>query len=510
MTVLSSRRRPGGEDRPDRAVIDIGSNTVRLVVYTGSLRAPQVWLNERVNAKLGRDLSASGLLPDKAMTVALGALARFAMILQDLGIGDVQTVATAAVREAGNGLEFLDQVRALGLKPRLMSGEEEARGAAFGVIGAFPGAQGTVADLGGGSLELVMIEKGDCHDGVSLPLGTLRLPVLRDKGPAAFRKAIRKDMAKAGWAAAHPGPLYMVGGTWRALAVFAMRRGRHPLTDPHAVTLDTAEADRFARIVERMDPAALAQVPGVSSSRASGLPNSAAMLRVMLQELQPDGLVFSSWGLREGLLFQRLDPEARQQDPLLAGVARFAGPRGGPPRLAAMMAAWTANALSGDGNGGELLRLAATMLALAAAHVEPNVRARHAYEWAMDKRWIGLDPAGRARIAATLLAACGKVAPPPELERLTSWDELREAIGWGLAIRLCHRLGAGSEVSLMTSELMREGEELVLRLDPGRAPLASDAVLGELKTLAQWLGLEPRLRVEERFAETQERPVAVV
>jgi exopolyphosphatase/guanosine-5'-triphosphate,3'-diphosphate pyrophosphatase len=480
---------------PDRAVIDIGSNTVRLVVYAGSQRAPATWLNENVSARLGRDLSATGHMPGKAVDQALAALARYATIVADLGIEDVQTVATAAVREADNGREFLARVEALGLSPRLLSGEAEARGSAFGVIGAFPEAQGTVADLGGGSLELVMVELGDCHDGVSLPLGTLRLPALRERGPEKFRKAIEKEIAKAGWAAAHPGPLYMVGGTWRALAAFAMHVSDYPLTDPHAFTLDRDETDRVAREVAKIAPRDLASIPGISTSRANGLPDAAAMLRVMLHELQPTGVVFSAWGLREGLLFQRLGHETRRDDPLLAGVAEFAEPRGGSRPLAELMAAWTAPAAPEEGDGGGRLRLAATQLALAAAHVEPNLRSRHAYEWAMDKRWVGLDPAGRARIAAALLAAIGKIEPPPELERLASRESLRQATGWGLAIRLARRLAAGSGASLHASALERDGDKLVLALDSDRTFLASDKVLNELKNLSQWLALEPGTRI---------------
>ena len=183
-------------------------------------------------------------------------------------------------------------------------------------------------------------------------------------------------------------------------------------------------------------------------------------------------MVFSSWGLREGLLFQRLSPAARRQDPLLAGVTQFAAPRGGSATVAAMMAAWTADVVRGEGKDGERLRLAATILALASAHVEPNWRARHAFEWAMDKRWLGIDPEGRARIAAALLATCGKIAPPPELERLASWEDLSQAVGWGLAIRLCRRLGAGSRQSLMASALTREGDRLVLGIAPSHAQLA--------------------------------------
>ena len=193
MVDFSSRRAEAGVERPDRAVIDIGSNTVRLVVYSGPRRAPEVWLNEKVTAKLERDLVATGRMPDKAMDMALGALERFAALLPDIGVSMVDTVATAAVRDAENGPEFLERVRELGLEPRLLSGAEEAEASAMGVIGAFPGARGTVADLGGGSLELVTIENGQCSHAASLPLGTLRLPALRKEGGPSFRKAVGKE-----------------------------------------------------------------------------------------------------------------------------------------------------------------------------------------------------------------------------------------------------------------------------------------------------------------------------
>jgi exopolyphosphatase/guanosine-5'-triphosphate,3'-diphosphate pyrophosphatase len=488
----AARHYPEGQ-RPDRAVIDIGSNTVRLVVYAGSQRAPEVWLNEKVSARLGRDLATTGVMPRKAMDLALSALARFAAILPDLGVTDVQTVATAAVRDATNGGDFLDRVRLLGLDPVLLSGEEEARASAFGVIGAFPGAQGTVADLGGGSLELVMVENGDCHDGVSLPLGTLRLPALRALGAEGFDSAVRQEMRRAGWAAAHPGPLYMVGGTWRTLAIFYLRRGNGPLSDPHALRLTVEEADALARRVAQVDVAELAQIQGIAGSRAPSLADAAAMLQVMLAELQPDGVVFSSWGLREGLLFQRQSPLQRQQDPLLAAVGHFTGPRGGSPRLAAMIAAWTAEVANGRGDGSERLRMAATMLALAAAQVEPNLRQGHAWDWAMGKRWLSLSPSGRARLAAALLGSVGKTNIPSALLTLASEADLREAMGWGLAIRLCRRMGAGTPLSLLGSALRREGDRLVLCVEKERAPLVTDIVTGDLKTLAGWMGLTHEL-----------------
>jgi len=500
-----ARRAVAAMDRPDRAVIDIGSNTVRLVVYSGSSRAPEVFLNEKVSARLGQDLTTTGLMPDKAMDAALTSLARFATILVDLDIEDVQTVATAAVRDAANGAAFLDRVRALGLDPRLLSGEEEAQISALGVIGAFPGARGTVADLGGGSLELVLIGDDTSQGGVSLPLGTLRLPALRGHGGEALRKRVAELIHQAGWDAGNPGPLYMVGGTWRAFAAYALRDAGHPLTDPHGYLMDPAEAERITRKVEKAAPADLAKVKGVSNSRAAGLPDAAAMLRVMLEELKPEGLIFSAWGLREGLLYHRLDDTARRQDPLLSAIAQFTEPRGASVTMATTIAAWTADVTGGgdsahSGLESERLRLAATMLAVAAARLEPNMRLRHALDWAMEKRWLALTPEGRGLLAAALHGACGKPVMPTDLLRLASEPALREAVAWGLAIRLCRRLGAGSQVSLLTSTLRREDGKLVLWVDPARAALATGPVTGDLRNLAAWLGLECDLRVAERTA----------
>jgi exopolyphosphatase/guanosine-5'-triphosphate,3'-diphosphate pyrophosphatase len=280
-----------------------------------------------------------------------------------------------------------------------------------------------------------------------------------------------------------------VGGTWRALANYAMHAAGHPLSDPHAFCLTPAEADAVASKVMQMAPAELAAISGVPSSRAAGLPDAAAMLRPLLAELQPDSLVFSSWGLREGLLFRELDPLVRAQDPLLNAVAAFTDPRGSSVQQATQIAAWT-GAASGHEGGNERLRLASTMLAMAAVRLEPNMRLEHSVDWALHKRWLGLDHRGRALIAAALRASCGKPEPTKPLLALASDADLRDAAAWGLAIRLCRRFAAGSQVSLMTSRLERREGSLVLQVEPARAQMISDNVESDLKALAQWLGLK--------------------
>ena len=477
-----------------RAVIDIGSNTVRLVIYEGPGRAPEVVWNEKVAARLGRDLADTGRIPQEATDEALEALARYALLLADRNVEDVQTVATAATRDAENGAAFLAQVADLGLSPRQLSGEEEAIASAMGAIGAFPGAKGVVADLGGGSLELVEIERGAAREAVSLPIGTLRLPALRGEGK--FGKAIDKAFGQVGWQARAGGPLYMVGGTWRAFAHFAMRRAGHPLTDPHGFRLSAAEAERLAKILTKTAPAELETIAGISGMRAGYLPDAAALLRQLLDRLEPTELVFSSWGLREGLLYAGLSPLTKDLDPLLAAVHAFAEPRDALVTDAARVAGWTVDVAGGDGRQNERLRLAAAHLSSALQRVEPNLRANHAAEWALDKRWIACEPYERAMICAALFGSLGRTDPPSALGSLARSGDIREGTTWGLSFRLARRLGAGSSASLSMSRLRRKKKALTLYLDESRAALATDPLKRELGALADWVGREPRIKIE--------------
>lgn len=493
MTGSSTVARPKTHEAGERrAIIDIGSNTVRLVVYNGPPRAPVVVLNEKVSAKLGKDMGKTGLISDKSMQTALAALARFAAMLKLLGVSDVDCVATAASRDAANGPQFLDAVRALGLSPRLLTGEQEARASATGVMAAFPGAVGTVGDLGGGSLELVSIDDAGCRGGITLPYGTLRLGDLRAGGANKFANTVRNGLEKAGWSQGKGLPLYIVGGSWRALALQAMHEIDWPLDDPHDFELAPEEALRFCRQFEKgkLDR----PDPRISSSRVASLPDAAALLGQLVERIAPSRIVFSSWGLREGLVFERLDPETKAQDPMIAGVAAFARNALVPPEHAAAVARWTAPVCIDapeDGN----LRLASTMLALTAMRTEPNMRAEEAMAWALRKRWIGLNARGRAMMAMTVFANSGLTEVPAAFSRLASAQDLRDAIGWGLAIRLCRRLTGCADEALHQTAVRRERSTIVLEMGEPVQALYSDAASKDLRRLGDWLGLEWKVKL---------------
>lgn len=484
-----------------RAIIDIGSNTVRLVIYGPPLRAPEVLHNEKVMAKLGKGVAENGMLGNRAMGAALAALARYRTLLNLRAVENITVVATAASRDARNGAQFLDQVRELGLTPRLLSGEEEAVTSAHGVIGAFPGARGIVADLGGGSLELIDIDGERCRHGVSLPLGSLRLPAMRGTGDRAFGQIVGKALKKADWDAEPGTTLYLVGGSLRAFARYAMHAMDWPIDDPHGFELAADDALRIARRLAGKRTEAIPALEGLANSRVAALPDTAALLAVLVRKLQPAKLVFSAWGLREGLLVEDLPDHVRGQDPLVAGVSAFAAEQGISPHIGAMVAGWTA-AANGNGHGAghgssslrrENLRLAATLLCLSTATVEPNLRRDLARDWGLRKRWVGIGPTERVLLAAAMIAVTGKLDMPPELAGLVPHGLLREAQGWGLAVRLCRRLSSCTTQGLSGSSLRREDGELVLRVIPALAPLVNEGVERDLKALATHLGLHPKV-----------------
>ncbi|MDE2303918.1 MAG: hypothetical protein KGK11_15335 [Sphingomonadales bacterium] len=490
---------------PDRiAVIDIGSNSLRLVVFErlGATLLPL--LNEKVMCGLGRGIAHSGRLNREGVELAHANIQRFVALAHALKADHLMGIATAAVRDASDGAAFLAQIAGLGLAPRLLSGEEEAVTGARGVLAAFPGAAGVVADLGGGSLELTDIAADRCTHGVSLPLGTLRLPALRGGGAAKFGRRVRKLLKGAQWAGEHGQVLYLVGGSWRALARYAMERDRWPIDDPHGHELAPEVALKLARSLVSTrgaredargmaDPAAWgpSAVPGISPSRLASLPDAAALLGVLVRELRPARLVFSAWGLREGLLAARLSEAEHAQDPLAVGVEEFV--RGIDPALpeaARGVAAWTAPAAAPADAARERLRGCATLLALASMATEPNLRAELATDWALRKRWIGASVEARAMLALALRCNSGRTAIGDELLSLAPRPRLHEAQVWGLATRLCRRLTAATPTALAGTGLTIADGRLLLWARAELAVLYSETVARDHRWLAETMGLQ--------------------
>ena len=475
------------------AIIDIGSNSVRLVVYQGAPRLPAAIFNEKVMAGLGRGLAERGELDAAAMDRAVAAVARFAAVAQAMAVDDLRAVATAAVREAGNGGVLLDRLRSLGVAVELLSGEQEALAAGLGALSAIPHADGIVGDLGGGSLELARVVAGEVRERASFPLGVLRVAAIRAKGKGNLNRVVARALGAAGWAGAGAGlPFYLVGGTWRTLARLDMHLSAYPLPLIHGYRLNAAAVEALRTHLATVDRAALRQTPGISGGRATTLSDGAAILAAMLKALGSDCAITSAFGLREGLLYAALDPSVRAEDPLIV-AARAEGRRQGRfTEHGDLLERWIAPLFAGEPADAARLRHAACLLADTGWTANPEFRAERGVEIALHGNWVAIDGAGRAVLAQALHTSLGgdTVSPDP-LGALAEPSRLRAAMAWGLAIRLGQRLSGGVAGPLERSTLAVDGGRLVLTLPAGDGALYGELVERRMKALAGFLKLEP-------------------
>jgi len=482
------------EDAPPRtAIIDIGSNSVRLVVYQGTPRLPAVLFNEKVMAGLGRGLARTGAIEADAMREGVAALTRFAAIVRAMGVASVRTVATAAVRDASNGGEFIAAAEALGLSPELLSGEAEATAAGLGVLSAIPQADGIVGDLGGGSLELVRVGGGEVRERVSFPLGVLRIAGLR-RDSKALERRVAGLIGDAGWAGRGRGlPLYLVGGSWRALARLDMVLHGHPLPIIHQYAMIPEEIARLTRAVPHLSKARLKAVPGLSTGRAATLADAAALLGVLIRQLGSATTIASTFGLREGLLFEALSAEERALDPLIVAAREEGRAAGRFPEHGDLLDGWIAPLFEGEPAGCARIRHAACLLADVAWRANPEFRAERGLEVALHGEWVAIAPAERAMLAQALFTAlCGDLRSPAPLDRLASAEALAQAMRWGLAIRLGQRLSAGLAEPLRRSTLRSDSRTVMLAL--GDPAMRGETVAKRHAALATALGREAVLQ----------------
>ena len=304
-------------------VIDVGSNSVRLVVFDGVARAPAYFYNEKVLAGLGRGVRETGVLHPDGRARALAALRRFMTLAAQMDLKSVTAVATAAVREAEDGADFVSEVaRETGLALRIITGEEEAILAAQGVLLGRPAARGLVCDIGGPSMELARISNGEVKDGITTPLAPL---TLGDMSESARAEAVRATMEQIASRFPKRGrTLYLVGGSWRAIGRLDMVLRGYPLRVLQSYTmaaddcLNTAEwaTDRTASELKEI-------TPETSSARLGLVPLAANVLVSLVETLEPSDVVISSYGLREGLLYAQMTPELRALDPLLEAAGHM-------------------------------------------------------------------------------------------------------------------------------------------------------------------------------------------
>ena len=486
----------GGRGRGPVGVVDIGSNSIRLVVYDGLTRAPLPLLNEKVLCGMGRGLGETGRLDPDGVASALSHLARFVALARAIGVKRLDALATAAVRDAVDGKAFAAEVRRrTGLQVRILAGEEEGRLSGLGVIAGMPDAAGVMGDLGGGSVELAPLRAGRTGHGATLPLGPFRLAEFAGD-ERRLAAEIDRHVESLDWLRRRRGEtFYAVGGAWRALARIHMEQDRYPIHVVQGYTLSRRTAEDFLDLMARQSRRSLEQIATVARKRLEVVPVAAEVLRRIIAAMEPKRVVFSALGLREGHLYDLLPERERRDDPLLVACETMgrAHPRfGGNPEE---IDAWLSPVYPRR-DSYRRLRRAAALLADVAWDEHPDYRADQAYRTALYMPAAGLDHPGRVFLAAALRARYGGSDDDSfeKLARIVDDEILGAARVTGLGMRLAFTLSGGVPGLLRRAELRLTRDELLLRL-PASGPLqGAEAVERRLAALARALGVEPRLR----------------
>jgi exopolyphosphatase/guanosine-5'-triphosphate,3'-diphosphate pyrophosphatase len=471
-----------------------------LVIYRLDGRAIWTVYNEKALAGLGRDLPTTGRLSPEGVEVALTAIRRFRALLDGWRAEDVTAAATAAVREAADGPAFLKRIREeTGLAVRMLTGEEEAHYAALGVLAGQPDAQGVVGDLGGSSLELIVLNGSGPENGGSLPLGPFALGAPRPLDLDRTRRVIESALTPHAnrFATRH---FHAVGGAWRNLALFHMELADYPLHVAHQYEMSRADALSVSRLVARQSRASLERMQGLSKKRIETLPYSAVVLEALIERLGVETITISAFGVREGLLLEGMDPQVRNRDPLIEGCEALTATRGISSELGGALEAWLTPAFEKlapvfDGRDPVLLA-AACRLADLGARLHPDHRADLAFEQVLRAPIAGMNHPERAFLASVTFARHTSAPNPPEaaaVARVIGADRRQRARALGAAVRLGCDLSGRNPRLLESSSLTIHGDRLKLTAADGW----EDMLLGEQTAKrAQTLASALKLKLE--------------
>ncbi len=507
MTQLFVERSRFSELEP-MGVIDIGSNSVRLVVYEGAVRAPTALFNEKVLCGLGRSVATTGRLGEESTARALAALQRFRAIARVIGVKNLRAIATAAVRDAKDGPDFIRRgEKASGVRIEIISGEKEARLAAYGIQMGFPGANGLAGDLGGGSLELIDITGDKVNNATTLPLGGLRLMDESGRDLEKAKLLINKAIDGLPWIKAGKGrPFYVVGGTWRAIAKLHMAQTDYPLHAMHGYEMATDEVIRFSK--KLASPGDLSDIDTVSRARREILPVGALVLERLLKKMSPSKVVFSMFGIREGLLYSLMPKSEQESDPLIAFCQNFAMLRSRSVEHAFELCAWTDGLINSsdlkETREQRRLRHAACLVSDIGWRAHPEYRGEQSLNMVAHAGLAGIDHPGRFFLALSIYfrhAGKGENAGQHLSTRLRSAvsDEmLQRARIIGQAIRVAHMLSAGMPGVVDETPIEFKDGRLVLELPRAHANLAGERVDRRLATLAKLFQCESTVEVGVR------------
>ncbi|WP_421999411.1 exopolyphosphatase [Reyranella sp.] len=474
-------------------IIDVGSNSIRLVVYERASRAPLPVFNEKVLCGLARGLDATGRLNPEGVRLALANIDRFTTLAHNMKVTSLDLLATAAVRDAADGEDFMRELaRRPGIHAHTVSGKDEARFSGYGVICGIPEASGVMGDLGGGSLELVALGDGALGNSTTLPVGPLRL---MSSGRGDPKRMVVEAVDGVPWLREHAGStFYAVGGAWRSFARLHMEQAGYPLHIIHHYEIAAEEARAVARLIAVQSAKSLEKMPGVSRRRTDTLPLACLALDRLLATIKPRSVVFSAFGLREGFYYSSLSEAERARHPLIA----FAEEQGEGWRRFDLAPAeifdWLSPVFGDETPTDRVLRTAACHLSDISWNDHPDYRAEQAYVRVLHLPAPGMSHRERAVLA---MALAYRYKSDPKAAMLDTALHLSDSRGrsfarrLGACLRLAYNLSGGAPGLLPRIALGRTDRELRLTVPADASASLGDVTARRLESAAEAFGLKP-------------------
>lgn len=470
-------------------VIDVGSNSVRMVVFDGAARSPAYFFNEKVMCALGAGLSETGHLNPEGRVRALSAIRRFAALAERMGITPLTAVATAAVRDASDGQAFRDDVlRETGIKIWIIDGKEEARLSAQGVLLGWPGSYGLVCDIGGSSMELADLADGRVGHRVTSALGPLKLREIK-----GGRKAMKEHVKEViGGLFENMGEktgqrLFLVGGSWRAIARIDMERRGYPLTVLHEYRMSARQISKTAEYIAASDLQELRARCHISDSRMSLVPIAIIVLQRLIQQFRPKDIAVSSYGIREGMLYEQMPRELRERDPLIE-ACRFAESKDARlPGFGRILYDFVKPLAPRANWQRKRIIKAACLLHDVSWRAHPDYRAEVTFDNATRANLGGLKHAERVFLGLALMYRYSSKPKSGRFDSLISMlteKEIKEAEILGRAMRLGAMLWVSADHAPGTLKWKPKAETLELTLSTGARPLFGEVAESRFNALA--------------------------
>jgi exopolyphosphatase / guanosine-5'-triphosphate,3'-diphosphate pyrophosphatase len=481
------------------AVIDIGSNSVRLVVYELMTRSLVSLFNEKTLCGLGREVQSTGLLAPDAVAKALTSLRRFRALCKIMKVGRVYAIATAACRDATNGPDFIAKAeRICGVSIEILSGPREAKLSALGVVSGIHNPDGIVGDLGGGSLELIDVRGNRIRQGVTLPLGSLALQDASDKSLKRAERIVKTDLFGVGPLKAGRGrTFYAVGGTWRALARIHIIQSGYPLRVMHGYSIPASDALDFAQRLRRLASTnMLANIEAVADARRPLLTYAALVLEYVIRVAQPKTIVFSTFGVREGLLYAMLPQTERSKDGLICAAQTLNELMSRSARHAQELIGWTDRLVRvvklRETDEDRRLRHTACLLSDIGWRVHPDHRGEETLNLITNGNFGSISHQGRAFVALSVFYRYAGLSeenePPAAVRQLVPPAMLERARVLGAAFRVAHLISAARPGVLPATHFRSGSRRLMLVFEHRMVDLVADRVGSRFKQLARLLG----------------------